>query len=143
MSIVDADKAYSKVLQLLSAKHAQNFLAGERIFSEGEIGDKVYFVLTGVVNVFIQQHKLKRSLCTLAAGEVFGEMALLNHLPRTASVEAETEAKLIVLERETFLTLLEKYPILALKVIHLMAERMHLMNTQLKNELGVPEGRSI
>lgn len=143
MSTIDTDKAYTKVLQLLAPKHAQVYRAGELIFREGEIGDKIYFVLSGIVEIFIRQNQLKRSLCSLSAGEAFGEMAILNNLPRTASVVAETEAKLLVLERKLFFNLMEKYPILALKLVRLMAERMRIMDAQFKQELGYHQSTSV
>lgn len=143
MTSIQTEKAFAKVLQLLSPKFAETYQAGDVIFSEGEIGKKIFFVLDGVVNIFIQQNQLKRSLCSLSTGEVFGEMAILNNLPRTASIEAETDAKLIVLEREMFFALMEKYPVLALKMVRLMAERMHIMDVQFKQELGYHQYQSI
>ena len=143
MSSIDTDKAFAKVLQLLSLTHAQTYQAGDLIFSEGDIGDKIYFVSSGRLNIFIQQNKEKRSLCSLAAGEVFGEMAILNNLPRTASVEAEIDSKLVVLERDVFFSLMEKYPVLSLKMVRLMAERMQIMDEQFKQELGYHQNRSI
>jgi len=143
MPSIDSEKAYAKVLALLAPKYAVEYESGELIFSEGDLGDKIYFVLNGIVNIFIQQNKLKRSLCSLSAGDVFGEMALFNNLPRTASVEAESHAKLIVLDRDMFFSLLEKYPVLALKLIRLMAERMHIMDLQFKKELGYHQNQSI
>lgn len=133
---MDNNEAYTRVLELLSHKHARVYDAGEIIFSEGDIGDRIYFVLSGMVHIFTEQNKLKRSLSTLGAGEVFGEMALFNHMPRSASVEAKSDTKIVVLKSETFFTLMEKYPVLAMQMVRLMAERMHVMNTQLKQELG-------
>lgn len=140
---MDKYEAYTRVLELLAHKHARVYAAGENIFSEGEIGDRIYFILSGVAHIYTEQNKLKRSLSTLGAGEVFGEMALFNHMPRSASVEAKTECKLVILKSETFFTLMEKYPVLAMQMVRLMAERMHIMSTQLKQELGYHGNHSI
>lgn len=139
----EIDKAFQKVLQLLSARNSQSYQKGNLIFAEGDIGENIYFVLSGSVHIYSDQAGFKYSLCHLSEGGAFGEMAILNDLPRTASVEADTDCQLIVLNRETFFSLLEKYPILSLKMLRLMAERMRIMDNQIKEELGYYTSTSV
>ena len=136
MSALNPEKAYQRALELLAHKHARIYPAGTSIFREGDIGDRVYFVLEGTVHIFTQQDGKRTGLNSLSEGEVFGELALLNQTPRSASVEAQSDVKVVELKPEVFCNLLEKYPALAMKMIHLMADRMYKINEQLKQELG-------
>ena len=143
MNSNDIDKGFLKILHLLSMRHSQSYQKREIIFKEGDIGQNIYFVLSGGVHIFSDQGKFKHTLCHLTEGDVFGEMAILNDLPRTASVESDPDCQLVVLNRELFFTLVEKYPILSLKMLRLMAERMRVMDSQIKEELGYSTSTSI
>lgn len=137
MSILDQlDDTYQKALALLAAEHSVDFDAGEIILYEGNKGSSVYFIVQGMVNVYIGQGESRKHLWVLSQGDIFGEMALLDSLPRTASVEAETDVELLVLERDVFYNLIGKYPALAVKVIQLMGKRMRKMDAKFKVQSG-------
>jgi hypothetical protein len=85
--------------ELASAGEVISVPPGESLVREGEPGDRFYVLLDGEVQVTIGG----RSVRTLAAGDWFGEIALLHNVPRTATVTATTEAKLWTLGRRTFL----------------------------------------
>ncbi|MDH5676204.1 MAG: serine/threonine-protein kinase [Myxococcales bacterium] len=78
----------------------RTFEAGSVIVQEGEIGDCAYLVLTGLCGVTKRDGELVRSVATLGPAEVFGETSLLAGGPRTASVHALTEVRLLVVTRE-------------------------------------------
>ena len=143
MNSTEIDKAFLKILHLLSMRYSQSYLKREIIFNEGDIGQNIYFILSGGVHIFSDQGEFKHTLCHLTEGDVFGEMAILNDLPRTASVESDPDCQLVVLNRETFFSLVEKYPILSLKMLRLMAERMRVMDSQIKEELGYSSSTSV
>ena len=75
---------------------------GTQIVAEGEVGDTFFVLSTGAVEVTQGAAQLHR----LGAGDSFGEIALLQNVPRTASVRAVEEAELMVLEREAFLAVI-------------------------------------
>lgn len=77
--------------------------AGETVFAEGESGDAMYIVATGKVRVHAAGHTLNY----LSAGQVFGEMALLDSVPRLASVTGVEQTRLLRLSQAPFLELLE------------------------------------
>jgi NADH dehydrogenase len=88
------------------AVHREHFEAGETVFTEGEFGDKVYFIVKGEAAV----ERDGEVLATLRAGEVFGEAALISDLPRNAAVRAATALDATVVTRDAFQELLGHVP---------------------------------
>lgn len=143
MSIQAENQAYRKALEILSQKYGRTYASKEKIFNEGDPGREVFFIVSGEVNVYIGSGYSRRELWTLGPGEIFGEMALLDQLARTASVEAGKSTQVVVLERDVFNQLIAKYPIVAQKVIELMGQRMRKMDTQFKLESGYLKGQQM
>ncbi|PKL75935.1 MAG: hypothetical protein CVV27_12815 [Candidatus Melainabacteria bacterium HGW-Melainabacteria-1] len=130
------EKTYRKALEVLFQTHGRTIQTKQTVFSEGDPGTEIFFIVSGAVSVYLGKGHSKRALWTLWAGEMFGEMALLDQMPRSASIEAALETRLVALDRKTFNQLIGKYPILAQKVIELMGKRMRKMDTQFKLETG-------
>jgi NADH dehydrogenase len=100
--------------------HREHFEAGERVFGEGEFGDKVYFIVKGEAAV----ERNGTPLCTLRPGEVFGEAALISNRPRNASVRAVTALDATVVSREAFQELLWHLPGVSDTMQEIMRQRM-------------------
>lgn len=84
---------------------------GDVIFREGDPGDRMYAVMDGEVEVFHEEADGRvLVVATLGRGQYFGEMALLSHAPRVASVRALGEVRVAVLGREDFETLYAYLP---------------------------------
>lgn len=96
------------------------FAPGERIMQKGEAGDYLYIVVDGHVRVHDQEKKID----TLARGEVVGEMALLDDVPRAASILAVSESRLLRLDRQPFFDLLATQPDLARDLLGLLSHRL-------------------
>lgn len=94
--------------------------AGEAIFEKGEIGQSLYVIATGCVRV----HDGNQTIEVLTEGQVFGEMALLDPEPRSASVTATEEAHLLRLDQEPFFELLEDQSEVARGVIRVLTRRL-------------------
>ena len=88
--------------------------AGEVLFSEGESGQDLYFVLGGRLRALTGG----RVLNEMSRGESIGEIALLTGEPRTATVVAVRDSELVRISRETFEEIVQKYP----KVMHVLAQ---------------------
>ena len=76
--------------------HLREYQADEIIFDEGEEGQALYIVLSGVVSVCRNQAASRETLAELAAGSFFGDLALLDNTPRMAQVRARTDCELAV-----------------------------------------------
>ncbi len=104
--------------------HLVNFRAGDKIISEGEEGDTAYLITVGKVEVTVGD----RCVVELEAGEVFGEMSLIDAGPRSASVKALSDAVCVVTTYEDLAKSLEENPTWALQFMKTFARRLRHMN---------------
>src|SRR4051812_21685793 len=92
----------------------------------------MYIVADGHVNIHLPGEASRRvSLKDIARGEYFGELALFDDKPRSASALATTEAVLLALSRETLSSYLERRPRAAMAILRTMAERLRQTNAML------------
>jgi MFS family permease len=92
--------------RLVHGAHVEHAAAGQAIVTEGEVGDRFYVILEGAVEVTNHAGLHRRQ----AAGESFGEIALVRGVPRTATVSAIERTELLVLDRASFLEALTGQP---------------------------------
>lgn len=98
----------------------ESFLAGQTIFEKGMEGDVMYCVVEGEVNITINE----RIINTHGAGEIFGEMALIDTKIRSASAVAKTDCKLVPVNERRFIFLVQQHPYFALSIMRILAERL-------------------
>ena len=84
------------------------FQASKLIFSEGDQGDEAYRVVKGSVEISIQRDGQKLILAILGAGETFGEMAMIERRPRSASVRTLEPTMIDVISRQDFQQVLDE-----------------------------------
>ena len=96
------------------------------LFRQGDDGDVMYAILEGEIRV---EHD-GRVLETLGTGEILGELALIDRTPRTASAVAHTPARVVRVDRDRFMFLVQEHPTFALQVMAVMAERLRRANDQ-------------
>jgi len=120
--------------QIIAICEEQSTGKGQAIFREGDPGDGVYVVLEGTVEVTKRdRHGKEQSMARLSDGTVVGEMSLVSgDAPRSASVMATSDAKLLKIGSARFQALLQKDSVAALKMVNnlaqVMSRRMLLMN---------------
>ncbi len=103
------------------------------IVNEGDQTDSLYIVISGRVKVFSSDEEGKEVvLNTIGPGEYFGEVALLDEQPRSASVIALESAKLAMIPRADFLRYLNEYPPLATNLLKTLARRMRTETENIK-----------
>lgn len=100
--------------------------AGTDIVKQGEIGHEFYLISSGSAVV----RRNGRKVATLSPGRYFGEMALLDRGPRTATVTTEEPTQLIVLGQREFAAVLDQVPPLAHKLLVSMAARLREADTK-------------
>jgi alkyl hydroperoxide reductase subunit AhpC/uncharacterized protein (DUF924 family)/CRP-like cAMP-binding protein len=107
------------------------FKAGEIILSEGEDGSTAFLINAGSVEVCIGEGAKAKSLGTLAAGDVFGEMSLIEPGPRSASVKALTDTECFVTTYDEFIASAQANPGRALEVMTTLVRRLRQTNQRL------------
>ncbi len=120
-------------LNHLASKLAERLLkAGELFFNQGDTGSSMYIVAVGHVNIHLPGEASRRvSLKDISRGEYFGELALFDDKPRSASALATTDATLLELSREVLSAYLERRPRAAMAILRTMAERLRETNAML------------
>ena len=110
----------------------RTFAGGAMIFDQGDAGAEMYIVAKGHVNIHLPGENSRRvSLKDISVGEYFGELALFDDKPRSASALATTDAVLLELNRDTLSTYLEGRPRAAMAILRTMAERLRQTNAML------------
>ncbi len=109
-------------------RFARDFPAGTVLFEEGQPGDHMYVVQRGEVEIRRHVGEAERVLAVLPTGEFFGEMAILNGRPRSATAVVRTTARLLVIEGKTFEAMLRARPEIALRIIKSLATRLENAN---------------
>lgn len=114
----------------------RSFAAGEIIFKSGDPGDGFYVVESGRVRIsaVVGQNE-PRLLAVIGPGDFFGEMAVVDDAPRSATATAEVDTKAFFLAREKLLHLLTRRPELALNIIREFSSRMRSLNQKYVEEI--------
>ena len=98
----------------------QSFTSCQLIFKEGEVGDVMYGVISGEVDIVIGGRVVEIA----GPGSILGEMALIDNSPRSATAVARTDCKLAVINQKRFIALIQQKPFFALQVMGVLADRL-------------------
>ena len=105
---------------------------GEMVMNLGEVSSSMFIVLDGQLNIHLPGEASRRvSLKDISTGEYFGEMALFDEKPRSASVQATTDGRLLELSREQLSDYLTARPRVAMQMLRVMATRLRETNVML------------
>ena len=111
--------------ELVSHARPRSFTAGDPICHFGEPGQSMMAVVVGTVRISLPTIKGREIiLADLPAGELFGEIAMLDGKPRSANATALTRCELLVLERRDVLAFLERSPAACLKLMEMLCARI-------------------
>ena len=94
--------------------------AGETLFKEGEPGDLMYVLMSGTAEITVHNKVVEIA----EVGAIFGEMAMIDDLTRSATVVAKTDCRILPIERKRFNFLIQQTPHFALHVMRVMADRL-------------------
>ncbi len=98
--------------------------AGKVLIRQGELGDDLMIIYSGLVAVERNGERVNK----LGPGEFFGEIALLERGPRTATVTAETACRLLVINHRDFHAVMEEFPEIAARVLLTLAHRLRTLD---------------
>jgi hypothetical protein len=106
------------------------FKAGAPVIKEGEPGQEMFVVEAGSVEVLRGNGPKEHRISLLEAGDFFGEMVLLDGQPRSASVRAATDCRLLVIDATTLDEMLRQYPEVAVRMLRNLAARLRAERTR-------------
>jgi CRP/FNR family transcriptional regulator, cyclic AMP receptor protein len=116
-------------------KFGKDYPRGTLLFHEGDPGREMFIIQKGKVQVRKRVGAGEKILAELGQGEFFGEMALLMGMNRSATVEVIEESKILVINPETFESLLKGNLEIAIKMLKKMASRLRDMDEHLETAL--------
>jgi signal transduction histidine kinase len=119
-----ADLSEEDLERLYEMAETVSIPAGRLVLREGDQGDSLFVVLTGELEVTKRQSSQDVLLALYKPGQFFGEMALLEQAPRSASVRTLQESRLLVISQVAFQTLLSCSPSAPLKILRTVTSRL-------------------
>jgi CRP-like cAMP-binding protein len=139
------------LVRLAAALEEKNYVEGQTVFSEGDPGDSMYFIVKGCIRIEKRAQAtstVRKTLTVLEAGDYFGEMALLDQKPRSASALAAGTATILRLSKAAFDQMQSSRGAAGMSVLFAMirtsSERIRRLSTQLVvyDEVGKAIGES-
>jgi signal transduction histidine kinase len=113
----------------------RSFSAGQQIFKEGDSGDGIYVVKAGAVEISVAMgQNVRRVFAKLGPGELFGEMAVLELKPRSATATARENTEVYFIPRNDLLNMLERSPALSLELLREISQRLRDFNRRYIDE---------
>lgn len=107
-----------------NAENKQEFKAGEEIIAEGSEGNEMYVVIEGNVELRVGDAVVE----VAGAGDIFGEMALIESQPRSASAWAKDDSVVVPVDERRFTFMVQETPFFALHVMKVLAHRLRKMD---------------
>ncbi len=116
-------------LLAFTSEHLE-FVAGERLFVEGDVGDAAYILLEGDADVLVNTPNGQIRVATLGQNDIVGEIAILCDVPRTATVVAKTKLVTLRVAKDGFFNLVTQFPTVGVEIMHELASRLHRTTQQ-------------
>jgi CRP/FNR family cyclic AMP-dependent transcriptional regulator len=115
---------------LVGLWHARELNVGEALFHVGDQGDAMYVIQSGIVEIKvpIQGPKKEMTVSVLHEGEFFGELSIIDGLPRTATAVATEETHLLEMKRNEFIKFLVERPTVAISMVSVVGKRLRDTN---------------
>jgi len=97
---------------------------GEIVARQGDVGDCMFMVQDGEVEIVLEEHGTEVVLRTAGRNELLGEMAIFDRAPRSATIRAKGRARILTLDKRNFLRRINEDPSLAFRMIETMSRRV-------------------
>ncbi len=123
------------VEQRLFARFGKEVPKGTILFRENEPGQEMYIIQSGKIRISKKVREIEKTLTILDKGDFFGEMSILNNKPRSATAEVVEDAKLLVIDPQTFEKMVRNNAEIALRIIKNLSARLQEADNQIENLL--------
>ncbi len=119
----------------LYERFGREFSAGTVLFRDGEPGKEMFVIQAGKVRISKVVRDVEKTLVVIGPGAFFGEMAILNNKPRSATATVEEDAKLLVIDPKTFEAMVRGNAEIAVRLIKTLSQRLQEADEQIENLL--------
>src|SRR5512134_1643821 len=106
----------------------KRYANGELIVHQGDEGNCMYVVQSGKLEVLREEHDGQVRIAVLSTGDIFGEMSIFEHEVRSASVRTLGDARVLTVDKKTFLRRIQEDPSLAFNLVRIMSSRVRLLS---------------
>lgn len=103
---------------------------GEIVIRQGEVGDCLFVIQEGRVEVVVERGGKETILRELGAGDMVGEMAIFDRIVRSATVRAKGQARLLTVDKKNFLRRVNEDPSIAFRIVEIMSRRVRDMSQE-------------
>jgi hypothetical protein len=110
--------------------------AGESVYAEGDLGAEMYVIQSGEVRLFRLRDGIKQELAIMEKGDFFGELSVLEGLPRTSAAEALNDVELIEINSTTFDRMIRANIEIAVRMLRKLSNRLQEANRKLESMTG-------
>jgi CRP-like cAMP-binding protein len=121
---------------MLTGDLGRLFQDGEIIVRQGDVGDCMFVIQEGQVEVTQKENDKEIQLAVLSQGDIFGEMAILEREVRTATVRAKGLVRVITVDKKNFLRNIHENPVLALRLAEVLSSRIRELNAEVSRLKG-------
>jgi CRP-like cAMP-binding protein len=130
----EIEPAKLKLLAFMSDR--VGFDSGAAVVRQGDPADAAYLIIEGECEVLVDTPTGPVMLATLRANEIFGEIAILCNVPRTATVRAKGRLVTLKIARDPFLRMVREFPDMAIAIMQELAHRLELTTNRLRGALS-------
>ncbi len=129
-NIIFSNLSEKDLRQIAELSRELSFKKGETIIKENEIADAFYIIVKGKVEIVKEgEESQEEVLATKSEGEVFGEMAVIDELPRSATIRATTNIELLRLDKDSFKKLLRSFSDMSLEIARSICSTVRTTNS--------------
>lgn len=115
-------------------KHVKLVKSGSIVFSEGDSACEMYIIIEGEIEISKRTSiESSKTLITLKRGDIFGEMAIIDQKPRSATAIATQSSRLLSMDEGLFFSMIEKNPDFAVKIVKVLSERIRRSNSLIQS----------
>ena len=115
----------AKLKLLAFTSERLEFMDGDELCHQGDVGDAAYIILDGRADVLVDTPTGALKVAQVGKNDIIGEIAILCDVPRTATVTANTDLATLKISKDNFFQLLGQFPQIGIEVMHELASRLH------------------
>lgn len=129
---------------LEQSQPAKNYPKGRMIYLQGDLADSFFYLKNGRVKIFLSsENGMEKTLTVLEKGNIFGEAAFFDGMPRVSSAKTLTKSEIVAVTRSSLLKSFSKAPELAMALLEYLAQTIRMLSAQVDGMAFLPADKRI